>query len=190
MVCNRFSDQELLFELIFLLFRQSFISVAGCFIKPSRWMGKGLGAVYSPQEEETAPNGLPLDLSIFNEVATFASTWGDKRLNVLKPKMVPVLCMYTFSWIMQGKPGKMYYLCNQNTTALMTWRIKTIKQHTKLFAVLWALVSLAGIAVEFFAFIYDNGKESKNKGRSKENHRANIVGFGKRITWQSWCSRV
>ena len=30
-------------------------------------MGKGLGAVYSPQEEETAPNGLPLDLSIFNE---------------------------------------------------------------------------------------------------------------------------
>lgn len=36
MVCNRFSDQELLFELIFLLFRQSFVSVAGCFIKPSR----------------------------------------------------------------------------------------------------------------------------------------------------------
>ena len=36
MVCNRFSDQELLFELIFLLFSQSFVSVAGCFIKPSR----------------------------------------------------------------------------------------------------------------------------------------------------------
>lgn len=30
-------------------------------------MGKGFGAVYSPKEEETAPNGLPLDLSIFNE---------------------------------------------------------------------------------------------------------------------------
>ena len=39
-----------------LLFRQSFISVAGCRFKPSRWIGKGFGAVYSPTEEETAPN--------------------------------------------------------------------------------------------------------------------------------------
>ena len=26
---------------------------------------KGFGAVYSPTEEETAPNGLPLDLFLF-----------------------------------------------------------------------------------------------------------------------------
>lgn len=45
---------------LFLLFRQSFISVAGCRSKPNRWIGKGFGAVYSPMEEETAPNGLPL----------------------------------------------------------------------------------------------------------------------------------
>ena len=50
---------------LFLLFRQSFISVAGCSFKPSRWIGKGFGAVYSPTEEETAPNGLPLDLFLF-----------------------------------------------------------------------------------------------------------------------------
>ena len=50
---------------LFLLFRQSFISVAGCRFKPSRWIGKGFGAVYSPMEEETAPNGLPLDLFVF-----------------------------------------------------------------------------------------------------------------------------
>ncbi len=30
-------------------------------------MGKGFEAVYSPKEEKTAPNGLPLDLSIFNK---------------------------------------------------------------------------------------------------------------------------
>ena len=48
-----------------LLFRQSFISVAGCWSKPSRWIGKGFGAVYSPTEEETAPNGLPPDLFLF-----------------------------------------------------------------------------------------------------------------------------
>ena len=48
-----------------LLFRQSFISVAGCRFKPSRWIGKGFGAVYSPTEEETAPNGLPPDLFLF-----------------------------------------------------------------------------------------------------------------------------
>ena len=45
---------------LFLLFRQSFISVAGWRVKPNRWIGKGFGAVYSPTEEETAPNGLPL----------------------------------------------------------------------------------------------------------------------------------
>ena len=50
---------------LFLLFRQSFISVAGCRFKPSRWIGKGFGAVYSPTEEVTAPNGLPLDLFLF-----------------------------------------------------------------------------------------------------------------------------
>ena len=66
-ICNRFSNQELLFEFIFLLFRQSFVSVAECCIKPNRWMGKVFWAVYSPKEEETAPNGLPLDLSIFNK---------------------------------------------------------------------------------------------------------------------------
>ncbi|WP_419072577.1 hypothetical protein [Phocaeicola coprocola] len=32
-------------------------------------MGKGFGAVYSPKEEETTPNGLRLDLSIFNEAS-------------------------------------------------------------------------------------------------------------------------
>ena len=50
---------------LFLLFRQSFISVAGCRFKPSRWIGNGFRVVYSPTEEETAPNGLPLDLFIF-----------------------------------------------------------------------------------------------------------------------------
>lgn len=30
-------------------------------------MWKGFGAVYPLKEEETAPNGLPLDLSIFNK---------------------------------------------------------------------------------------------------------------------------
>ena len=54
-----------LYSSLFLLFRQSFISVAGCRFKPSRWIGKGFGAVYSPMEEETAPNGLPLDLFLF-----------------------------------------------------------------------------------------------------------------------------
>ena len=39
---------------LFLLFRQSFISVAGCRFKPSRWIGKGFGAVYSPTEEESS----------------------------------------------------------------------------------------------------------------------------------------
>jgi hypothetical protein len=29
-------------------------------------MGKDFGAIYSPKEEETAPNGLPLDLYTFN----------------------------------------------------------------------------------------------------------------------------
>ena len=59
---------------LFLLFRQSFISVAGCRFKPNRWIGKGFGAVYSPTEEETAPNGLPLDLFLFKwGLATFAS---------------------------------------------------------------------------------------------------------------------
>ena len=48
-----------------LLFRQSFISVAGCSFQPSRRIRKGFGAVYSPKEEETAPNGLPLDLCLF-----------------------------------------------------------------------------------------------------------------------------
>ena len=62
---------------LFLLFRQSFISVAGCRFKPNRWIGKGFGAVYSPTEEETAPNGLPLDLFVFKwGLATFASDKG------------------------------------------------------------------------------------------------------------------
>ena len=62
---------------LFLLFRQSFISVAGCGFKPSRWIGKGFGAVYSPTEEETVPNGWPLDLFLFKwGLATFASVKG------------------------------------------------------------------------------------------------------------------
>ena len=69
---------------LFLLFRQSFISVAGCRFKPSRWIGKGFGAVYSPTEEETAPNGLPLDLFLFKwGLATFASDKRDKGLTLL-----------------------------------------------------------------------------------------------------------
>ena len=39
---------------MFLLFRQSFISVAGCSFQPSRWIGKGFGDVYSPTEEESS----------------------------------------------------------------------------------------------------------------------------------------
>ena len=70
---------------LFLLFRQSFISVAGCRFKPSRWIGKGFGAVYSPTEEETAPNGLPLDLFLSKwGLATFASDKRDKGLTVVK----------------------------------------------------------------------------------------------------------
>ena len=62
---------------LMLLFRQSFISVAGCSFLPSRWIRKGFGAVYSPTEEETAPNGLPLDLFVFKwGLATFASDNG------------------------------------------------------------------------------------------------------------------
>ena len=60
--------QEMIYYLccsLFLLFRQSFISVAGCSFQPSRWIRKGFGAVYSPTEEETAPNCLPLDLFLF-----------------------------------------------------------------------------------------------------------------------------
>jgi hypothetical protein len=34
------------------------------YVKPMN--GKGFGAVYSPKEEETASNGLPLDLFTFN----------------------------------------------------------------------------------------------------------------------------
>ena len=70
--------KTLLFMLFFvLLFRQSFISVAGCGFKPSRWIRKGFGAIYSPTEEETAPNDLSLDLFLFKwGLATFAS---DKR---------------------------------------------------------------------------------------------------------------
>ena len=37
-----------------LLFRQSFISVAGCRFKPSRWIIKDFGAVYPPTEEENS----------------------------------------------------------------------------------------------------------------------------------------
>ena len=54
-----------LYSSLFLLFRQSFISVAGCSFQPSRWIRKGFGAVYSPTEEETAPNDLSLDLFLF-----------------------------------------------------------------------------------------------------------------------------
>ena len=49
--------QEMIYYLccsLFLLFRQSFISVAGCRFKPSRWIGKGFGTVYSPTEEESS----------------------------------------------------------------------------------------------------------------------------------------
>ena len=66
---------------LFLLFRQSFISVAGCRFKPSRWIGKGFGAVYSPTEEETAPNDLSLDLFLFKwGLATFVSDKRGKRV--------------------------------------------------------------------------------------------------------------
>ena len=50
---------------LFLLFRQSFISVAGCRFKPNRWIGKGFGAVYSPTEEE-----------MLQTVYRFYSAWG------------------------------------------------------------------------------------------------------------------
>ena len=49
--------QEMIYYLccsLFLLFRQSFISIAGCRFKPNRWIGKGFGAVYSPTEEESS----------------------------------------------------------------------------------------------------------------------------------------
>ena len=84
-------------------------------------MGKGFGAVYSPKEKETATNGLSLDLSIFNEAGYLLHpTQGDKRLNVLKPKMVPALRITLFIGLYKGNREKYDYLCNQNTTALMT----------------------------------------------------------------------
>jgi len=36
-------------------------------------MGKGFGAVYSPKEEETAPNDLSLDLYAFNKAGYLCS---------------------------------------------------------------------------------------------------------------------
>ena len=60
-----------------LLFRQSFISVAGCRFKPSRWIGKGFGAVYSPTEEKLLQTVYCLTFSYSKRgLATFASVNG------------------------------------------------------------------------------------------------------------------
>ena len=90
--------QEMIYYLccsLFLLFRQSFISVAGCRFKPSRWIGKGFGTVYSPTEEETVPNGLPLDLFSYSKwgLATFASVNGrnDWRCRMNTATLIKVL---------------------------------------------------------------------------------------------------
>ena len=44
---------------LYLHFRQSFISVAVCISEYRHWKGKGFRAEYSPQEEDSARNGLP-----------------------------------------------------------------------------------------------------------------------------------
>jgi len=41
-------------------------------------MGKSFGAVYSPKEEETAPNGYRLTFTHSMRLATFVSGIGDK----------------------------------------------------------------------------------------------------------------
>ena len=78
-----------------LLFRQSFISVAGCWFKPSRWIGKGFGAVCSPTEEETAPNGLPLDLFLFQmRIGYFCIRQWDKQLRLINQYMLDLYNRY------------------------------------------------------------------------------------------------
>ena len=61
---------------IFLHFRQSFISVAVCISEYRHWKGKGFRAEYSPQEEDSDRNGLPLDLSTFKGYCT---TFADEQ---------------------------------------------------------------------------------------------------------------
>ena len=72
-----------------LLFRQSFISVAGCRFKPSRWIGKGFGAVYSPTEEKLLQTVYCLTFSYSKRgLATFASDKRGKRMmfyDTMKP---------------------------------------------------------------------------------------------------------
>ena len=61
---------------LYLYFRQSLISVAVCISEYRHWKGKGFRAEYSPQEEDSARNGLPPDLSTFKGYCT---TFADEQ---------------------------------------------------------------------------------------------------------------
>ena len=66
---------------LYLHFRQSFISVAVCISKYRHWKGKGFLAEYSPKEEDSDRNGLPLDLSTFKGHCTTFADEQRKRAN-------------------------------------------------------------------------------------------------------------
>ena len=61
---------------LYLHFRQSLISVAVCISEYRHWKGKGFRAEYSPQEEDSARNGLSPDLSTFKGWCT---TFADEQ---------------------------------------------------------------------------------------------------------------
>ena len=114
---------------VYLLhFRQSLISVAVCISEYRHWKGKGFRAEYSPKEEDSDRNGLPLDLSTFKGYCTTFADEQRKRANdgigklIYRRLMIDPIKYYPA--IMKNAPSfclfiKKLYLCSKMSCTSM-----------------------------------------------------------------------
>ena len=113
---------------LYLHFRQSLISVAVCISEYRHWKGKGFRGEYSPQEEDSARNGLPPDLSTFKGWCT---TFADEQrkgandgIGKLIYRRLMIDQIQILPWTMKNAPSfcsfiKKLYLCVSGVMSLM-----------------------------------------------------------------------
>lgn len=114
---------------LYLHFRQSLISVAVCIFEYRHWKGKGFGAEYSPQEEDSARNGLPLRpfnfqglLYYLRRRAKERGEWRNLKTHIYRRLMIDQIKFYPA--IMKNAPSfcsfiKKLYLCSKMSCTSM-----------------------------------------------------------------------
>ena len=114
---------------LYLHFRQSFISVAVCISEYRHWKGKGFRAEYSPQEEDSDRNGLPIWPFNFQGLMYYLrrrakerGEWRNRVTHIYRRLMIDQIKFYPA--IMKNAPSfcsfiKKLYLCSKMSCTSM-----------------------------------------------------------------------